>query len=369
MSVDKRPDRPKPWRARVATYPGGPEITKHFVRKVDAQRWEREQILRIEQGTYLSPEQQRITLSTYRSQYIARQMWRPRTVDLSTRALERCERILGKDRPLTSVKRSDVEALVKQLSDTLAPSTVRQTFQHFRSLMRSAVADGLVIIDPTVRIRLPAPPSNELIVPNPETVRALMEAATPMMSTAIMLGAHVGLRAGEVQGLRSADVDFLRRTVSVRVQLGRIGKGFELCELKTRASQRIIPVPQSVIDVVASHIARNGTGPDGVLIHHRDGYMHDNAFNWQWRLAQRGAGLKEGSLRFHSLRHAFASSLISSGCSVKAVADSMGHQSPSITLNTYASLWPGDEDRIRSAIESAWNAPDQSRTRGDQEVL
>jgi hypothetical protein len=40
---------------------------------------------------------------------------------------------------------------------------------------------------------------------------------------------------------------------------------------------------------------------------------------------------------------------------VKAVADAMGHQSPAITLQTYASLWPGDEDRIRAAIDLAWH--------------
>jgi hypothetical protein len=56
------------------------------------------------------------------------------------------------------------------------------------------------------------------------------------------------------------------------------------------------------------------------------------------------------------------SSLISAGCSVKAVANAMGHQSPTITLTTYASLWPGDEDRICSAIERAWTAEDSVRT-------
>jgi len=42
---------------------------------------------------------------------------------------------------------------------------------------------------------------------------------------------------------------------------------------------------------------------------------------------------------------------------VKAVADAMGHQSSTITLTTYASLWPGDEDRIRQAIATAWAHP------------
>ncbi len=108
------------------------------------------------------------------------------------------------------------------------------------------------------------------------------------------------------------------------------------------------------LPVLTEHVRLFGAGLDGVLLHKGGAYMSDNAFNYQWRRAQVGAGRVAGSLRFHWLRHAFASSLISAGCSVKAVADAMGHQSPTITLQTYASLWPGDDDRIRQALATVW---------------
>jgi hypothetical protein len=44
----------------------------------------------------------------------------------------------------------------------------------------------------------------------------------------------------------------------------------------------------------------------------------------------------------------------------------MGHESPTTTLATYAQLWPGDEDRIRSAIASAWIFEDFLRTEQPQ---
>ena len=77
------------------------------------------------------------------------------------------------------------------------------------------------------------------------------------------------------------------------------------------------------------------------------------------------AGL-EPSIRFHDLRHAFASALISAGCSVKAVQRALGHASASITLDTYGHLWPGDEDRIRQAVDAvhARRAEDSLRTAG-----
>ncbi len=216
---------------------------------------------------------------------------------------------------------------------------------------------GLIAVDPTYRVRLPAPPSTELIVPTPDQVHALLAAAAPEFRAAIILGAQVGLRAGEVQGLFVSDIDFLRRTVNVRRQLDGRSTVMELCDVKTAASNRSVPVPSTVLEQLSEHVRQFGAGRDGVLLHRDVQYLSDNQFNWAWRGAQRRAGIVEGSLRFHWLRHAFASSLISAGCSVKAVADAMGHQSPSITLKTYASLWPGDHERVRAAIEATWSQP------------
>jgi integrase len=58
-------------------------------------------------------------------------------------------------------------------------------------------------------------------------------------------------------------------------------------------------------------------------------------------------------VRFHDLRHFYASALISGGCSVKAVQKALGHASATETLDTYAHLWPDDEDRTRAAIGAA----------------
>lgn len=352
MSIEKRPNGK--WRARVREYPGGPERTKHFDRKVDAERWQAETRVQLARGTYLTADQLRVTLAQYVNTFLERQVWRERTRDLAVGSLDRTQSYFGKDRPITAIRRGDVEAFIVHVSAELAASTVRVTFQHFRSLMRAAMADGIIVVDPTMRIRMPALPASELVVPPPEQVRALITSADPDFAAAIVLGAHVGLRAGEAQGLFVSDVDFLRRTVNVRRQLDGRSTHLTLGEPKTSASTRSIPVPSDVLDVLAAHVERFGPGRDGVLLHRAGDYLSDNRFNWQWRRAQAGAGIKAGSMRFHWLRHAFASSLISAGCSVKAVADAMGHQNPSITLKVYASLWPGDEDRVRSAIAAAW---------------
>jgi len=316
----------------------------------------------IARSSYLTADQLRVTLGQYVEAHVGRQVWRGRTLKLARGSLKRAEEHFGAGRPLTAIRRGDVEAWIVKPSTTLAASTVNVTFRHFRSLMRSAMADGIMVVDPTMRIRMPAKAADELVLPPRERVQALIDAAAPDFRAAIVLGAHVGLRAGEAQGLFVSDVDFLRRTIKVRRQLDGRSKFMHLCEPKTAASTRSIPVPSTTLEILAAHVEQFGAGRDGVLLHRDGEYLSDNQMNWQWRRAQMAIGLMAGALRFHWLRHAFASSPISAGCSVKAVANAMGHQNPSVTLEVYASLWPGDEERIRAAISSSWASEDRARS-------
>jgi integrase len=84
--------------------------------------------------------------------------------------------------------------------------------------------------------------------------------------------------------------------------------------------------------------------------------MRRNRFGEVWRPAVVKAGLRKGT-RFHDLRHYYASLLIRRGASVKAVQSRLGHASATETLNTYAHLWPDDEDRTRVAIDDEFSLP------------
>jgi integrase len=54
----------------------------------------------------------------------------------------------------------------------------------------------------------------------------------------------------------------------------------------------------------------------------------------------------------HDLRHFYASLVIQSGASVRAVQARLGHSSAVTTLGTYAHLWPEEEDRTRAAVDA-----------------
>jgi hypothetical protein len=128
------------------------------------------------------------------------------------------------------------------------------------------------------------------------------------------------------------------------------------------------------LEALSEHVAdfglRDDKGqfrPDGLLFRTRGGApVSRNRMSDWWRPTAARAGLP--SVRFHDLRHHFASALIASGCSIKAVQAAMGHESAQITLDTYGHLWPSDTDRIRGEVETrlrpAADAPRTSRGHG-----
>jgi integrase len=352
-SIDKRPNGK--WRARWREYPGGPQKTRSFDRKVDAQRFLVDVEHKLLSGTYVAPEQSRVTLDAYAEAYLARQPWRRSTMVLATNALAHARRVLG-TRPLGSIRKGDVQALVTGLD--LAPATVATVFAQLTTLLEAAVDDGLLAKNPARGVKLPARTQGEVVPPTREEVAAVYEAAVPWLRPAVVLGGGLGLRHAETTGLTVDRVDWLGRSVRVdRQWLSRHGVA-EFGPPKSAASNRTIPASGFVLDELGAHVGRRH---EGFVMHRNGDPVSYNDFGYWWRKAARAAGVP--TLRYHDLRHAFASMLISAGCSVKAVQHALGHASAATTLNLYSHLWPGDEDRIRQAVDEALAQPAEDSLR------
>ncbi len=147
-------------------------------------------------------------------------------------------------------------------------------------------------------------------------------------------------------GLTVDRVDFLRRQVRIDRQL----YGSRFAPPKTEASNRVIPLPGSVAEVLAEHLRVVGAGERGLVFTREGGEpMTPSALRSAFDIACRKAGVVT---TFHQLRHFTASALIAAGCSVKGVQSYLGHARASETLDTYSHLWPSDEDRIRGAVDA-----------------
>jgi integrase len=345
-SIKRRPDGK--WRARYRDGTGK-EPTRHFDRRVDAQRWLDEVTAALVTGTYASPRSGRVTLRAYYAGWSQRQVWVQGTYRAMDLAVNSCT---FSDMQLGQVRRSHVETWVKAMSTTLAPATVRSRLKSVRAVFKAAVADKVIGTDPSTGVRVPRLRRAEaaMTIPTTEQVGQILAAASADFRPFIAVAAFAGLRLGEAAALQVGDVDFLRRTLTVSRQIQReAGKAPDIRAPKF-GSERVVFIPAGLVDILAKHIRDTGrehwlfTGETGTMP------LHQGTVGHRWRATLAAAELS--GFRLHDLRHFYASGLIADGCDVVTVQRAVGHASATTTLNVYSHLWPTAEDRTRSAAES-----------------
>jgi integrase len=177
-------------------------------------------------------------------------------------------------------------------------------------------------------------PSLDINVYSPAEVFALVAAAPSEQDAAIFLtAAFTGLRLGELVALRWREVDFDRRVVRVR----GTWSGTELTTPKT-GKVRSVPLAPQVVEALA-RLPR--LQEDALVFPGVDGYYLDrSALRRRYRKAQVAAGLPP--LRFHDLRHTFATTMIAR-TSIRRVQEWMGHSDLHSTMR-YLHYAPRDDD-------------------------
>lgn len=348
-SIDKRPIGK--WRARYREHPGGPQRARHFERKIDAERFLTSVQSRLLDGSYIYPSAGQQTLREYAPAWQAAQVNRPTTVVQVDAHLRNHVLPHFGNRPVASIRPSEIQAWVKGRAEVLALSTVEVVYRIFAAILNAAVDDRLIARNPCIGVRLPRQANRQVEPPTVEQVETLIAAMPDRYRPLVTLAAGTGLRQGECFGLTVDRVDFLRRTIRVDRQLVLAGKGQpEFGPPKTEASVRTVPLPDVVGSALASHLKRYPTTGDGlVFTNEKGGPIRRNRFGELWRTTVDQADLS--GLRFHDLRHFYASLLIRHGESVKVVQARLGHASASETLDTYSHMWPDNEERTRAAVD------------------
>lgn len=348
-SIDRRPNGK--WRARYRLHPGGPQRVKHFDRKADAERFLARVQGQLLDGSYIDPSAGQVLLRDYAAVWQAAQLHRPSTaVQVDAHLRNHVLPAFG-DRALGSLRPSEVQAWVRSRAEVLAPSTVEVVYRLLSAILSDAVADHVIVRNPAKGVRLPRQAKTQIEPPTLEQVEAVVEELPERYQAVAVLAAGTGLRQGECFGLTLDRVDFLRRTITVDRQLILLGGGPpEFGPPKTAASVRSVPLPDVVGAALATHLERWPDGEHGLIFTNTaDQAIRRNRFHELWRSATASA-VVEG-LRFHDLRHFYASLLINHGESVKVVQARLGHASASETLDTYAHLWPDNEERTRAAVD------------------
>ncbi|MHB1536359.1 MAG: tyrosine-type recombinase/integrase [Acidimicrobiales bacterium] len=338
--------------------PARKERTRTFSTRAEAQRWVTDSESDMNRGQWSDPTAGRETFREYAKRWRGVQTHRRSTATQVEAYLRRHVYPRIGDRQLVTIRRSDLQALVKGLSLNLAPASVRVTMSWVGTILKAAVADGVIARNPATGVPIPTV-LRERVDPLPvSTVIAIAETIDARYRAVVLLGAGTGVRISEALGVTVDRIDFLKRRVRIDRQLDR-DHGMEPVFGPVKdwlGRPRTIPLAVTTVDALAAHISTFGTGPAGlVFTGTRGGPVGKTEFATAWRAAADPLGVEVGK-GYHQLRHTYASLLIAAGESVKTVQDRLGHASAVMTLDVYGHLWPEDEDRTRDAVETAFGA-------------
>ena len=171
----------------------------------------------------------------------------------------------------------------------------------------------------------------------PDQIARLLKAAVSPEDTLVMLGVYAGLRRGEICALRWDDIDWGNGTHG-RIWVRRAISGGIVTTPKTKGSVRMVDVPHALVTNLETYKATQTKGALYLFPTAEGTPMDPDNLNKRIfvPLVQRA---KLPGVGMHTLRHTFASLLISHGESIKYVSRQLGHASIQITADTYGHLF------------------------------
>ncbi|TYB37693.1 site-specific integrase [Micromonospora sp. AP08] len=234
---------------------------------------------------------------------------------------------------------------------------------NLRRALNVAVRWQLIHSNPAALVEPPSLPHVEVRPYSLAEARRFLKAVEGLrLEARWLIGIALGLRQGEVLGLRWDDIDLAAGTLRVRGQLQRDPEtgGLVFVETKTARSRRTLPLPPTVLTALLRHQQRqaaerfdadNWADPGlvfatsvGTPIHPRNDYR-------SFRKIIQRAGLRQ--VRLHDLRHTAASVLLAQGVPARVVMEILGHSQISVTLNIYAHVAPEIAREAASRLEGA----------------
>ena len=217
----------------------------------------------------------------------------------------------------------------------LKPKTVKNIHNFLLSAFDKAVSEKLISENPVKHCVLPKQEHEEMkTLPLDKLNLFFEEAKNSGVYEMYLTEMATGLRRGELLGLKWSDIDYEKRTIFVRRQICRIEGIVTEGPLKTKNSYRRIVVPQDVLDVLKNKQINEYGFSDYIFPSPTGGPISpDSVLHMLHRVLER-AGLPK--IRFHDLRHTFATMALQNGVDVKTVSSILGHFSAGFTLDTYA---------------------------------
>lgn len=271
-------------------------------------------------------------------------------------------------RRIASVTSEQVEAWVADLvASGRQPSTVRNHFIALHKVFRYALRHRILTHDPCAAVELPKPGYAENFAPvfltaaQVEAVAAQLDAVPPL-GTLIRFAAATGLRAAEIAGLRIRDVNLLAGHVEVRQTIRRVNGTWTTDTPKSARSSRNVPLlSRALIAELRLYLLSHPHSGDPEALFWPARENGSRRLDWtrpmdvggvrRYYLVPAATQLGLPRMRFHDLRHTFASLTLAAGFKPYEVSRWMGHASVTTTDTIYGHLYPVDYDEQIARFE------------------
>lgn len=264
-------------------------------------------------------------------------------------------------RQIGTLRTSEIQAWVSGIvAAGSSGKTANKALAALNGVCELAVLDKIIAVNPCKGVRRVRESAKERAYLTVEQLTALAEASGDNKALVLVAG-WCGLRFGELRALRVRDVDVAASKIHVARSAERVSGRIVVDAPKSKAGVRDVPVPSFVMCELMGHLV--GKMPDDLVFtgNSRGGMIgepHRSTENWTARnwFARAIQEACVPSITFHDLRHTAASLAVKSGANIKALQAYLGHEKASMTLDTYADLYPEDLERITAGQERLYKA-------------
>lgn len=366
------------FQANVYSARDGKKIRKHFAKQKEAELWRGELRDAVENRGARAPSRMTVdeaaeTLLTGMRdgslQNRSGHPYKPATIRRYEEALRLHVRpVLGRRR-LTDVDRGCVKALVREwVRADMVPSSVRNNLDPLRVILREAIEDGRMAVDPMGGMRLPQGSGRRERVADRAEAQTLID-ALPEAERALWACAFYGtLRRGELRAMRWSDVDFDDGVI--RVRRGWDDKEGEQAT-KSDAGERDVPLAGILRKILAAHKLATGRGEEDLVLGRTAalpfvsstiGRQARKAWGWKqvpnpepgsprmiWVKAREDA---LEPICLHEGRHSAASYLIEAGLNDLELTAMVGHSDSRTTKAIYGHLFPDSREKVTAKVDA-----------------
>ncbi|SCL20753.1 Site-specific recombinase XerD [Micromonospora rhizosphaerae] len=258
---------------------------------------------------------------------------------------------------------------------TVSPRTVQQVHAVLRAMLSQAVREELLARNVARLVQVPTPDREEIHPWTEAEARAFLASARAHRLHALFVVAlALGLRRGELLGLRWSDLDLNAGQLRVWQTLQRVrGDGVVFGPPKSRRSRRVLTMPAVVVQALKRHrnvqeqerrLADGQWQETGLVFTTATGrHVEPRNLNTAFGRLIARAGVR--LIRFHDLRHTCATLLLAAGVSPRVVMDILGHSQIAVTMNIYGHVMPAMQQEAAGHIDAALSEQEETGDDGD----